>query len=234
MGVNQMRFGIAVPRAFTGYKLAQTDPAFARIKLDIMFKFVKSSVKTSMRVAGGTAKGRRLVGTISPEARPTTERVRAAIFNIINTDLYHGGRVLDLYAGSGSLGIEAISRGAAWADFVEQDRRQCGVIQSNLDNSGFGDQGSVHCALVEASLANLSGPYQLVLLDPPYRMLTLGEVLEKIGSVQGLVDQHGMVVAGHSRHLTLLADYGPLRLVSNRLYGDNLVDFYQLEIATGD
>ena len=187
-----------------------------------------------MRVVGGTAKGRRLMGTISPEARPTTERVRAAIFNIIRPDLYHEGRVLDLYAGSGSLGIEALSRGAAWADFVERDRRQCGVIQSNLENIGLGSRGRVHCALVEGSLVNLAGPYQLVLLDPPYRLQTLGEVLEKIGSIQGLVDQGGIVVAGHSRHLTLLPDYGPLRLVSNRRYGDNLVDFYRLEIATGD
>ena len=185
-------------------------------------------------MVAGTAKGRRLKGTISPEARPTTERVRAAIFNIISPDLYRGGRVLDLYAGSGSLGIEALSRGASWADFVERDRRQCGVIQSNLDNVGFGSCGRVHCALVEGGLTDLAGPYQLVLLDPPYRLQTLGEVLENIVSVQGLVDQGGMVVAGHSRHLALLPDYGPLRLVSNRRYGDNLVDFYRLEIANGD
>ena len=187
-----------------------------------------------MRVVAGEAKGRRLRGTVSPGARPTTERVRAAIFNILLPQLYQGGRALDLFAGSGSLGIEALSRGVGWADFVEQDRRQCRVIQSNLDQSGFGARGRVHCALVERSLVNLAGAYQLVLLDPPYRLQTLGEVLEKIGSVQGLVDQGGMVVAGHSRHLTLLPDYGRLRLVSNRRYGDNLVDFYRLEIATGD
>ena len=184
-----------------------------------------------MRVVGGTAKGRRLTGTISPDARPTTERVRAAIYNIINPNLYQEGRVLDLYAGSGSLGIEALSRGASWADFVERDQRQCGVIKSNLDNTGFGSCGTVHCAQVEGSLTNLEGPYQLVLLDPPYRLQTLGEVVEKIGSVQGLVDQGGMVIAGHSRHLALLPDYGPLRLVSHRRYGDNLVDFYRLEIG---
>ena len=182
-------------------------------------------------MAGGTAKNRRLRGTISPEARPTTERVRAAIFNIIDPELYREGRILDLYAGSGSLGIEALSRGASWAEFIERDRRQCGVIQSNLDTTGFGSRGRVHCALVEGSLADLAGPYQLVLLDPPYRLQTLGDVLEKIGLVQGLVEQGGMVVAGHSRHLALLPDYGPLRLVSGRRYGDNLVDFYRLEIS---
>ena len=73
--------------------------------------------RTSMRVAGGTARGRRLLGAIAPGARPTTERVRAAIFNILSPETYLGERALDLFAGSGSLGIEALSRGAAWADF---------------------------------------------------------------------------------------------------------------------
>lgn len=191
-----------------------------------MFKFVKSS----MRVAGGTAKGRRLKGTISLDTRPTTERVRAAIFNILRPHLYQEGRVLDLYAGTGSLGIEALSRGASWVDFVERDRNQCGVIESNLGNTGFGSRGRIHCALVEGTLKSLSGPYQLILLDPPYRIQTLGEVVEQIGSIQGLVDQGGMVVAGHSRHMELLPEYGALRLVSHRRYGDNLVDFYRLEI----
>ena len=96
-----------------------------------------------MRVVSGKAKGRRLRGTISPGGRPTTERVRAAIFNIIDPGQFQGERVLDLYAGSGSLGIEALSRGAAWADFVEQDRRQCQVIQLNLETTGFADCASV-------------------------------------------------------------------------------------------
>jgi 16S rRNA G966 N2-methylase RsmD len=108
------------------------------------------------------------------------------------------------------------------------------VIQTNLDNTGFGSRGKVHNALVEGSLGNLAGPYQLVLLDPPYSLQTLGEILEKIGSAPGLVNQGGMVVAGHSRHLALLPGYGQLRLVSNRRYGDNLVDFYLLEIVNGD
>ena len=166
------------------------------------------------------------MGTITPGARPTTERVRAAIFNIIDPELYRGGKVLDLYAGSGGLGIEALSRGAAGADFVEKDRRQCEVIRSNLNHVGFGTQGWVHCAGVEQSLSKLAGPYQLLLLDPPYRLQTLGEVIEKIASRPSLVDRGGMVVVGHSRHLNLLPDYGPLRSVSHRRYGDNVLDFY--------
>ena len=90
-----------------------------------------------MRVAGGEARGRRLKGAASPGVRPTTERVRAAVFNILSVSQYRERRVLDLFAGSGSLGIEALSRGALWADFVERDRRQCVVIRDNLATLGF-------------------------------------------------------------------------------------------------
>ena len=182
-----------------------------------------------MRVVAGRAKGRRLKGTISPGARPTTERVRAAIFNILRPQQYQEGRVLDLYAGSGSLGIEALSRGASWADFVEQSRGQCAVIRSNLESTGFLDGAAVHCDTVAAALPVLVGPYQLVLLDPPYRLGNLDEVLGAIASVADLVDDGGMMVVGHSKHVTLQTAHGPLSLVSHRRYGDNAVDFYRSE-----
>ena len=176
---------------------------------------------------GGKAKGRRLRGTISPEARPTTERVRAAIFNIIRPELFEEGRVLDLYAGSGSLGIESLSRGAGWADFVEQNRRQCEVIRGNLLNAGFDAQARVHCADVEKCLTALPGPYRLVLMDPPYRFLELGGFLESLAQVDGLVEDDGTVVVGHSRHLDLQSAFGSLHRFSHRRYGDNVVDFYR-------
>jgi 16S rRNA (guanine(966)-N(2))-methyltransferase RsmD len=179
-----------------------------------------------MRVVGGKAKGRLLRGTVSPGARPTTERVRAAVFNILDPDSYYGQKALDLYAGSGSLGIEALSRGAEWADFVERDHRQCEVIWSNLESTGFTQQAKVYCAEALKALGILEGPYQLVLLDPPYRLQNLGEVLEKIALTPGLVDNEGIVVVGHSKHLELLPRYGSLSLESHRRYGDNAVGFY--------
>ena len=182
-----------------------------------------------MRVVGGIAKGRRLKGVISRGVRPTTGRVRSAIFNIIHGEQYQQRRVLDLFAGSGSLGIEALSRGAAWADFVDQDRGQCRVIQSNLETTGFSSKAAVYCDDVSRSLATLAGPYRLVLLDPPYRLEGLGALVEKVGAAPQLVAGGGMVVVGHSKHLTLQPQYGCLRLVSNRRYGDNAVDFYRRE-----
>jgi 16S rRNA (guanine966-N2)-methyltransferase len=182
-----------------------------------------------MRVVGGKVKGKRLKGAVSAGVRSTTGRVRAAIFNILHGELYQEGRVLDLYAGSGSLGIEALSRGAAWADFVEQDRRQCQVIRSNLEATGFSSNSRVHCSDVTRSLGVLAGAYQLVLMDPPYALQELDEVLERIGRERRLVAGGGMVVVGHSRFLDLGPEYGVLRRVSHRRYGDNVVDLYQRE-----
>jgi len=180
-----------------------------------------------MRVVGGSARGRRLRGTLSPAARPTTGRVRAAIFNILRPGVFQDGRVLDLYAGSGSLGIESLSQGAAWADFVEQNRRQCQVVQQNLLDTGFDSQAQVHCADVEKYLTALTGPYRLVLMDPPYKFLELGEFLERLANIDGLVEDDGTVVVGHSRHLELRPGYGSLQMFSHRRYGDNVVDFFR-------
>ena len=185
-----------------------------------------------MRVVAGTAKGRPLKGAVSPEVRPTTARVRAAIFNILATDLYRDGPVLDLYAGTGSLGIEALSNGAGWADFVDLDRRQCDVIQTNLRSTGFSDRSRVRTGAVLQTLSKLEGPYQLVLLDPPYKLEELEEVLGAMASTPNLVDTGGMVVAGHSRHLELKSQYSSLHRVSQRRYGDNAVDFYRNEAGT--
>ena len=180
-----------------------------------------------MRVVAGSAKGRRLRGTISRGARPTTERVRAAIFNILAPYQYEGQRILDLYAGSGSLGIEALSRGADWADFVERSQRQCEVIRGNLETTGFRNAAGVHCVAVEEALPGLPGPYGLVLMDPPYRLSSAGEVLDAIAKQKDLMEPGSTVVIGHSKRLSLEVKYGPLELVSQRRYGDNAVDFYQ-------
>ena len=182
-----------------------------------------------MRVAGGNEKGRRLAGAVSSRTRATTERVRAAIFNILNPDQYQDGRVLDLFAGTGSLGIEALSHGAGWADFVESDRQQSAVISRNLETTGFASQSHVHRTDVLQALQTLPGHYDLVLLDPPYKMGGLDNLMEKIASQSGLVVDGGVVIAGHSKREDLKERYGPLRLTSHRQYGDNVVDFFVYE-----
>ena len=183
--------------------------------------------KGLMRVVGGQAKGRRLKGTVSPGGRPTTERVRAAIFNVLHPEVYQDRQVLDLFAGSGSLGIEALSLGAANAVFVERDRRQCEVIRSNLESTGFDNQGQVRCADVNQFLRTSSGPYQLVLMDPPYKMENLDQVLETLTSAMGMLEDGSVVVVGHSRFIAPNPEHGPLHLESTRRYGDNVVDIFR-------
>ena len=182
-----------------------------------------------MRVGSGEARGRRLKGAALPGVRPTTERVRAAIFNILAEEQYFDRRVLDLFAGTGSLGIEALSRGAAWADFVERDRRQAGVVRDNLAATGFGSVAEVRQADAARALPVLRGGYSLILLDPPYRIGPFHQLLDAIGGQQELLTPDGMVVAGHSKQTELRAAYGTLRRVIFRQYGDNVVSFFRNE-----
>ena len=182
-----------------------------------------------MQVVGGKAKGIRLKGPVTTGTRPTTGRVRAAVFNILHEESYQQGRVLDLFAGSGSLGIEALSRGAAWADFVERDRRQCQVIQANLEATGFASIARVYCSDVGRCLPTLEGLYHLVLLDPPYAMKELDELLEEMAGNPRLLQSDGTVVVGHSRFLEMRPEYGSLSRVRSRRYGDNVVEFYRRE-----
>ena len=184
-----------------------------------------------MRVGGGEARGRRMKGAVIPGVRPTTERVRAAIFNILESSLYLDRRVLDLFAGTGSLGIEALSRGAAWADFVERDRRQCAVIRENLASTGYGSLAEVRQGDATRALPTLHGGYSLVLLDPPYRMGAFHGVLESITRQPGLLTDGAMVVAGHSKQTELRAAYGNLHQVTVRQYGDNAISFYLNELG---
>ena len=120
-----------------------------------------------MRVIAGRAKGRRLKTPPGPGVRPMTGRVREALFSSLAAEI-PGARVLDLYAGAGSLGLEALSRGAAGAVFVERDRSVLEILRSNIDRVGLGGRASG--AEAGRFLAG-AGPdsYDLVFLDPPYR-----------------------------------------------------------------
>ena len=121
-----------------------------------------------MRVVGGQAKGRRLRATRAVEMRPTTDMARKTIFDILG-DSVNDARVLDLFAGAGTLGIEALSRGASEAIFVENDRDACAVILQNLEATGLRSAGHIRRGDVMRFLARAAHtPFDLVFLDPPY------------------------------------------------------------------
>ena len=181
-----------------------------------------------MRVAGGEARGLRLKGAVVPGVRPTTERVRAAIFNILEPVRVEGVRAVDLFAGTGSLGIEALSRGAAWVDFVERNARQCRQLQDNVDHTGYADAARVHCADAVAWLTRSADAVNLALLDPPYRMVDLTPVLQALAA-PGVLAVDATVVVGHSSRVAAPQGIGHLRVFDQRRYGDNGVTFYEYE-----
>ena len=177
-------------------------------------------------MVSGVAKGKRLRGATISGARPTSELVRGAIFNVLGPITFRPVGVLDLYAGSGSLGIEALSRGASWADFVERHPRQCAAIEENLAATGFAERARVYCMDVDKALRALEGPYHLVLMDPPYSLASLGEVLDGLGG-SDLLEDGASIVAGHSKRLLLEGRYRSLTAVGSYRYGDSMVDFFE-------
>lgn len=133
-----------------------------------------------MRVVAGELGGRKLVSPEGEDTRPTSERVREAIFNsLFSLDAIDGARVVDLFAGSGALGIEAISRGAAHATFVEQDRAALSALRDNLESLRLGPTSTVITGDGCRHIAT-SDPYDLVLLDPPYGFDGWDELLSSI------------------------------------------------------
>lgn len=121
-----------------------------------------------MRVVAGVARGRRLVAPEGRATRPTSDRVREALFNALGSmQAVTGAHVADLFAGSGALGIEALSRGAAHVTFVESDRTAVAAIRRNLEACGFADRARVRLDAVERAVPTL-GVLDLVLADPPY------------------------------------------------------------------
>ncbi|MBI4312061.1 MAG: 16S rRNA (guanine(966)-N(2))-methyltransferase RsmD [Chloroflexi bacterium] len=179
-----------------------------------------------MRITGGVARGIPLTAPKGASLRPTSDRVRGALFQIVR-DAVEGARALDLYAGTGALGIEALSRGAASCDFVEQDGRLCQAIRQNLERAGFSDKGQVHRARVEQALRFLKGPFQLVLLDPPYALAGAAEIMDGLGRLP-LLAQEAVVVLEHGSRDAVQEDYGGLHMKTQRKYGDTSLSVYAL------
>ncbi len=132
-----------------------------------------------MRVITGSARGCRLNAIPGEDTRPTSARVKEAIFSIIQFDI-EGRRVLDLFAGTGQMGIEALSRGAAEAVFVDNGRAAQQVIRDNLARTKLESRGKVVCSDAVAYLSAKPAPFDIVFLDPPYQSKLLVTVLEKI------------------------------------------------------
>jgi 16S rRNA (guanine966-N2)-methyltransferase len=188
-----------------------------------------------MRVIAGSARGRGLRSPPRPRAsgkpgvRPTSDLVRGAIFDMLDALGADYVRVLDLYAGTGALGIEALSRGEGTADFVESDPVAGGVIAVNLQLTGFADRGTLHRLTAERALERLSGPYTLVLADPPYYDDAAIATVKALAADRRLIDARTVLVLEHHRKLDPPPALGPLPLYRSRRHGDTVVSIYAEE-----
>ena len=145
-----------------------------------------------MRVITGTARGRKLGQLQGMETRPTTDQVKESIFNIIQFDI-EGRRVLDLFGGTGQLGIEALSRGAESCTFVDQRRDAVSLIRSNLKLCQLSDKARVVQGDSIGFLSTVREKYHLVFLDPPYATNLLENALKKIAEID-ILSENGIII----------------------------------------
>ena len=145
-----------------------------------------------MRGISGAARGRRLKELPGLDTRPTTDKVKESVFNIIQFDI-EGRRVLDLFGGTGQMGIEALSRGAEHAVFVDLSPAAAGIIRQNLSATGFTGAARVVRSDWRAFLSGCREKFDLIFLDPPYRADTLENALETIAGID-ILTQHGIIV----------------------------------------
>jgi 16S rRNA (guanine966-N2)-methyltransferase len=191
-----------------------------------------------VRIISGSARGRRLLTPGNYLIRPTADRVKESLFNILTVQLgnFAGRRVLDIFAGTGNLGIEALSRGAAEAVFIDENREAVSLLGKNLKLTGFAAKGRIIQKEALSALRSLekhAAPFDMVFLDPPYRQGLSGVVLEFLAS-SALIDEYSLIVAETAAKEELPDQFGALREFDRRVYGDTAIAFYALKTANGE
>lgn len=177
-----------------------------------------------MRVITGLARGRKLATPEGMDVRPTTDKVKESIFNIIQFDL-PGSRVLDLFAGSGQLGIEALSRGAAYCTFVDSSAYSLSFVNQNLEHTGLLNHGAT--VKNEDSLGFLQrtkDTFDVVFLDPPYRKQIINQVLPLL---EPHMSDHGVIVAETAKEEELPTECGSYALYREYNYGKIKLSLYR-------
>jgi len=154
--------------------------------------------------------------------------VRGAIFSILDVITGDWSLVLDLYSGSGALGIEALSRGAGSVDFVEREPRCCAIIKENLEKTKLAEKAHIYCCSVVKAISFLDKEYNVILMDPPYSDSSIGNVITRLATSK-LVGDESVVVITHSPRLTLESTYAELHLVKEYRHGDSCIALYEKE-----
>jgi len=184
-----------------------------------------------MRITGGTYRSRSLRAPRGRATRPTSDRVREALFGILEAaGGVEGAHVLDLYAGTGALGLEALSRRAATATFVEFSPSALAVLRANIASLGVEDRAHVVALDVSRAVRRVrsAGPFDLVVVDPPWALVDEGEAKRVLSSLalDGVLTQAAWVVLEHSARSSP-PDADPLVRTETRAYGDTALTFYK-------
>lgn len=179
-----------------------------------------------MRIISGKAKGKKLYSPKGKGIRPTADRVKESIFNILGGQL-EGIRVLDLFSGTGSLGLEAISRGAQHVVFVEKSRSALNALKKNISLCGFDSHSIVLAMSVPHGLAFMGQKgesFQVIFADPPYGRGWVEKTISEI-LAHGILSQDGMIVMEHAPYESLSRNHGKLVTLKQKTYGDTIISF---------
>lgn len=179
-----------------------------------------------MRITGGTARGQQLKTPKNDLVRPTTDMVREAIFSILASLTSYWSRGLDLFAGTGALGIEALSRNTEWVDFVDQAPKCCDIIKQNLQKVGFSEKAHVYCCSVAKALTFLEDKYDIIFMDPPYSDSSINHIAMQL-AISRIIDDKSVIVISHASRSPLQASYDGLFLIKEKQYGDTCISIYQ-------
>jgi 16S rRNA (guanine(966)-N(2))-methyltransferase RsmD len=184
-----------------------------------------------MRVISGTAKGKRLTPPDDRRVRPTSDRIKEALFSILHS--MTGGiddfSVIDLFSGTGNLGIEAISRGAGSAVFIDNHRASVAIIKANLQATGFYAKSEVILSDVFQSLAKLSdsnSKFDIVFADPPYGQGLAEKLIQHLASIDVLNERAIVVIESGAKESPVLTT-GNLKQIDRRIYGDTALAFFE-------
>jgi 16S rRNA (guanine966-N2)-methyltransferase len=182
-----------------------------------------------MKITGGTSRGRSLTSLKGLDIRPTSSKVREAIFNLLGQDM-SGIHVIDLFAGTGILGIEALSRGAVEAIFVDKSSQSISIINKNLTLCGYNDRCSVLKRDIarEVSFESLvrTSRINLAFIDPPYRKNIIPDVLKNL-SINDVLAHQAVIVAESEKNDHIPEKVDNLILIDSRLYGETKINIYR-------
>lgn len=178
-----------------------------------------------MRIITGEYRGRKLETPVGNEVRPTTDKVKEAIFNILMNDIWDATCV-DLFAGTGNLGLEALSRGAKKCYFCDNSRESLSLIKTNIEKCKAKDRSIVLAGDYAKVLNRIKDPVDIFFLDPPYKAGLYEKCLELIDSLD-LLTEEGIIIAEHGVRDQVPDRIGRLEKVKERKYGKILVSIYQ-------